>query len=850
MKRLFVLLLILLSTTQLAAANTSVKSFDNGFKIILQKDVAAPLVAMQLWVKHGSTSETEKEAGIAHFLEHLTFRSKDIAKRIERLGGDINAYTSFDKTVYHLTLPKIHWEEGLNVLQDILLKTRFEEKSFLEEKKVILEEMKRSYDSPQKMLYNLFFDTALKNHPAKRPVIGYESTIKAVSLSEVESFYKRFYNPANAYLVVVGDIDEEKVIDAANNLFGNASVDTKSFSSPSYTEKYQQATAVKSMNVASCYLMLGLPTPEINTPDVPAIDVLSFIYGESATSILKERLKEEKQLVNYVYSYQMSMKDLGFFVVQTNFTCTKTADVIAELNNLLFKEKVSFNETALRNSIKSYQSNYLFSRERYTDIASDFGNSFLYYGDPEYSKKYITEIQRVSIADIERVKAKFFKPSKISAVMITPANYKQEAEDALKNGFLTTTKDEMKQYLLPNGIKLILKQKDAVPTFGFTVMSLSGSRAEDKKTAGLSSFTLSCLLRGTKTMGYKELVEKIESLGGTISGFSTKNLAGIKGKFLSESFSDAVHLLGELLNNFSPSNEEVEKVKKIVLADINKKKENPTRILKDIFFSTVYPNSPFGYPLEGFEDTVATFDAAKVVTHFKKLFSPERLVVVFSGDLPQDAFQLISRELGKLDTPSTPIKTASLTPSPAERSKIVNTEFNQTHILIGFPVPGITSEERHYLQLLSYILSNQSGRLFTKLRDEEGLAYSLGAFMYEAPEGSLFNLYIGTSPEKAERAKEGLLEELERTMKSGVTEEERNKAVNQILTDIIQGLQENVDLSSSYANNVLFFNDPLYFKTYQQRVMDAKTTDITERLKNYLKRENAISIIVKGKPKP
>lgn len=844
---LFALIIIPLNTF---AKDTIVKSLDNGFKVILHREDTAPLVAMQLWVTHGSTSETDREAGVAHFLEHLTFRSKDIAKRIERLGGDINAYTSFDKTVYHLTLPKEYWEEGLKVLQDILLMTRFNERSFEEEKKVILEEMKRSYDNPQKMLYNLFFETTLRSHPARRPVIGFEKTIKEITKEEVEAFYKRFYSLQTSYLVLVGDTDD-KVFSKAAELFTADSESKDVLKTASVTEKYQVSTAVKTMNLTSCYMMLGVPTPEIKDVLVPAVDVLSFIYGESSTSLLKEKLKEEKQLVNYIYSYQMSMKDLGFFVVQTNFACDKSDKVIKELSNLLFKEPITFTEDSLKKSIKSYESNYFFSRERFTDIAGDLGSSFLYYNDPDYSKRYIEEIRRVKIADLEKVKSRFFRPEKATVVMITPERYKTEAEKILQQEFIVLAKsEETKQLTLKNGATLILGKKKNVPTFGFTILSLAGSRIEERKTAGLSNFTLSCLLRGTSSMSYKELSDKIESLGGTISGFSTKNLSGIKGKFLSESFNDAIKLLGDVLLNFSPPKEEVEKVKKLVIAEIKKKSESPTRMLRELLFSTVYPESPFGFPQDGYEESVLNFEVKKVKTHFREIFSPENLVIAFSGDLPENAESVLAAEFEKLERYAKKGKLNSLKPLPKENLKTLEGDYNQTHIIISFPVPGITAEERPYFQLLSTILSNQSGRLFTKLRDEEGLAYALGAFMYEAPEGSLFNLYMGTSPEKTEMAKEGLLNELEKTIKEGVLEEEREKAVRQIITDMVQSLQENVDISSIYANNALFFKDPFYFKLYQEKIKGIKASEIIERVKGFLKKENAVTVIVKGKSKP
>ncbi len=832
------------------ATDTAIKHLENGFKVLLQKLDTAPLIAMQLWIPFGSTSETDREAGVAHFLEHLTFRSKDIAKRVEAVGGDINAYTSFDKTVYHLTVPKEHYLVGLAVLQDILFRTVFEDKSFNEEKKVILEEMKRSYDNPQKMLYNLFFQTALPDHPAGRPVIGYEKTITEITKEEVADFYNRFYNPKTAFLVVAGDI-EDGIVTKISELFGETKKSSEYGTAHTLKGNRQKNPfAVKVLNVNSCYLMLGLPTPDIYSPFVPAIDVLSFIYGESNTSLLKEHLKEEKQLVNYIYSYQMSMKDLGFFVVQTNFSCGQTEKVIDEMFQVLFKKRFSFGEDSLKKAITSYESNYFFSRERFTDIASDMGSSYLYYQDPEYSKKYIDEIRKIKLADLEMVKKRFFNMEKATVVMVVPPDYEKAANVSLQKLFpKADKKDQIFQQRLKNGVRLIIKDKKNVPTFAFSVLSLAGSRIEDVKTAGLSGFTASCVIRGTKNHSYKELSDKIERIGGAPSGFSTKNLTGIKGKFLSSGFYDAIKILEDILLNFSPPADEIEKVKKLVLSDIRKKPESPTRLLKDLLFSTLYPDSPFGFPLEGTEETVSGVDAKMVKKHFKRLFSPENLVVVFAGDLPDDAGELIARTFEKLE--GTSITTsASLKATPRVKEAVIKGAYNQSHIIISFPVPGLKSEERPYLQLFSTILSNQSGRLFTNLRDEKGLAYALGAFLYESPEGSLFNLYIGTSPEKVETAKEGLFEELEKTIRNGITEEEKEKAVNQILIEIIQSLQENMDISNVYANNQLFFNDPLYFKRYEATIKAINTADITDKLKPFLKKENAVTVIIEGKPKP
>lgn len=846
--KLFLFFIFFFITTNAFAVETHLLKFENNFSLILQKNVTAPLVAMQLWVPHGSTSETDREAGVAHFLEHLTFRSKDIAKRIESLGGDINAYTSFDKTVYHLTLSKQYWEEGLKVLHDILLNTNFDEKSFNDEKKVILEEMKRGQDSPQRVLYNLFFKTSLKIHPARRPVIGYEKTITEITRNEAYDFYKRFYTPSTSFLVVVGDIDNN-LIEKAKILFGKEkSIDY--LDNKFYEEDRKFASAVDSMSVNSCYLMLGVPTPDIKAPDIPIIDVISFIYGESANSILKEKLKEEKQIVNYVYSYQLSLKDMGFFIVQANFTCDKTDEVIHELSQLIFAENINYSDEMLKRVLVSYKSNFLFSKESFSEAATDLGASYFYYQDPEFSRKYIDAIKNVSIKDLERVRDKIFNADKATLVMITPDSFKQKAAHIIDKKMANFAKpaNEIKAYKLKNGINLYINKNTNTPTFAFEIISIAGNRIEDPSSAGLTNFTISCLLRGTKKYSYKEIEEQIELMGGVISGYSTKNISGIKGKFLSENFLETINLIGDILINFDPPKEEIEKTKKLIISDIRKKTENPTKILKDLYFSNIYSETPLSFPVEGYEDSVSKFSKDMVLKHFRKIFNPSHLYIVFSGDLPRNAYNDIINMLEKLPI-SENINTPTVNPKPKDKIKNIKGDYNQTHIMIGFPVPGINSPLRPYLHVLSGVLSNQSGRLFTKLRDEEGLAYALGAFLYESLEASLFNLYIGTSPEKAERAKKALLEQLDKTLKEGILEEEKKKVEQQLITGFIHSLQKNYDSAALLANNALHFNDPLYYKEFQEQIIKIHTTEVTEKLKDFLNPENAIIVSVEGKSK-
>ncbi len=833
---------------ELCKSALNVKEFRNGLNAVIFEDRTSPVISLQLWISAGSTSETDDEAGYAHFLEHLTFRSKDIARRIEILGGDINAYTSLEKTVYHLTIPKEHLEEGLKVLADIFYSTEFTEESFNAEKDVILEEMKRGYDSPERVLYKTFFESAIKDHPARRPVIGYEENIKQATPVKLYDFYNKFYIPEKSFIVAAGDLESHKVTEFIENIFSrNKKSDSLKKDITRTDISFQPGIFIKEKDIKSCYIMVGFPTPNIYSKDVPVIDVLSYLYGESSTSLLNEELKEKKQLVSYIYSYQFSLTDLGFFIIQANFPCKNTEQVVEEIGKALFTSSFTVEESSLKKVLKNYEANYYFSREKYNDIARDMGSSFLYFKDPNYSRKYIELIRSVSRKDLLRARERFIKPEKMTLVVLTPERSDKNLLIDNLNRIVDSYKSQERtfsQITLKNGLKIVVQKRTGQPTFAFNLAGLAGQRLEEK--AGLSYLTASSFLRGTKNRSYKNIIEEIELIGGSINAYSTKNMTGVSGQFLKEDFERAISLLSEILREFNPKKEEVDKVKRLILEEIKRKKERPTSLLRDIYFSNIFNGTNFANPTEGTEETINSIDQEELTKAFYNIFSPDRLFMTISGDLPDGYEEILKKHLETIPTRQT-TAVRNIQPRALKKELIESSQFNQSHILVGFIIPSVYSPLRANFHILSNILSNQSGRLFVNLRDKKGLAYSLGAFIFEFPEFSLLNLYIGTSPEKTETARKGLIEELENLVREGVGEEEILKAKNQIIFSFAESLQKNSDVASTYVQNYILFNNPLHYTKFQEEIKKINSKNLIEPLKDYLKPEKAIIVILQGK---
>ncbi|TLN23091.1 insulinase family protein, partial [bacterium] len=205
----------------------TVKKLSNGLEIIFLRYSSAPAIALDLWVRSGSTCETANEAGLAHVVEHMLFKGTktrgpgEIAAQIENLGGEINAYTSFDHTVYTALVASRYAKAGLEVLADALFNSVFDENELFMEKKVVLEEIRRARDLPQHCLSRNLFKSAYGTHPYGLPVIGNEESVMGFASKDCKNFVKKWYRPSNMTLVAVGDISEEKFFSLAGQIFGS-----------------------------------------------------------------------------------------------------------------------------------------------------------------------------------------------------------------------------------------------------------------------------------------------------------------------------------------------------------------------------------------------------------------------------------------------------------------------------------------------------------------------------------------------------------------------------------------------------------------------------------------------------
>ena len=274
----------------------------NGLEVVLEENHAAPVVAFQAWVKIGSADEPPDMAGIAHVFEHMLFKGTkkrgvgQIAREVESAGGEINAWTSHDETVYHLVLASRFFDTGLDILADTMMNSSFDAGELERERKVVLEEIKQGLDDPERQAGQGLFQNVFDVHPYGRPIIGNEATVQRLGREDILAFFTKHYVASNVTLVVVGDFDidgaKEKIRQAFSPMPKGVAVGPR----PVQPEQSALRIQAVSRDVKEAQLLFGFHTPAINHPDIAALDLLAVLLGQGESSRLNLEVVRNRQL--------------------------------------------------------------------------------------------------------------------------------------------------------------------------------------------------------------------------------------------------------------------------------------------------------------------------------------------------------------------------------------------------------------------------------------------------------------------------------------------------------------------------------------------------------------------------
>jgi len=843
----------------------------NGLTVILQENHASPVVAFNMWVNTGSADETDQEAGISHVFEHMLFKGTKkrpvgmIAQEVEGAGGIINAFTSYDNTVYYLVLASRFFDTGLDILADAIQHSSFDPIELEREKEVVLEEWRRSQDIPTSVLNEKLFLTAYQRHPYRRPIIGYEDTIKSFTREQMLDFYRKWYRPNNMVLVIVGDFDTELVKPKIEEAFkdfapGPVPQRDRSLEPP----QREPRLVLLSRNINEAYLDLAFHVCSIESKDIYPLDVLSFILGQGDSSRLYHRIKTEKQLVHSIFAYTYLPRDPGVLLVGSALDPEKSLEALRQILREIYRlkyEEVSAEE--LEKAKINLESDFIYQGETVQGQARKLGYFETLTGDINFQEEYLKGIAEVTPEDIKRVANIYLRNNNLTIGLLLPEDKAnlvsrgdilrvlQEVEAKRPSPEPEETKSEPREekVVLDNGITLLVKENHAAPIVAMQAVFLGGVRYENRDNNGICNFVASMLTKGTKTRSALDIATEIESIAGDINGFSGQNSFGVTIKVLKRYFIEGLELLADVLMNSTFPEKELEIKKQDILAALKRQEDDLTTYTNKIFLETLYQSHPYGMDILGTEESIRRLTRQDLVDFYHRYGVAENLVLAIVGDIDKD---LAIEKVKKLfeDFPQRQTQPPEIKPeAPPDSIRIreVYKEKSQVHIMLGFLGTTVRDPDRYALEVLNAILSGQGGRLFLELRDKKGLAYVVGSFSREGIDPGYLGVYIATAPEKAEEAINGILEELRKVITEPVSQEEIERAKKYLVGTYEISLQSSASQASDLALHEAYGLGYDFYKRYPKELLKVTAEDVFRVARKYIDLHRYVMAIIRPK---
>lgn len=836
----------------------------NGMQLYLEEHRSAPVISFNVLVRVGSAMETDSEAGISHFIEHMLFKGTptravgQIASDVEGAGGDINAYTSFDQTVYYINMASRYADQGLDILADAVQHPIFDAEETIRESEVICEEIRRGDDNPTHALSERVFEHCYgKQHRYGRPIIGYHTTVKSFRDHHLRDYWNRWYTAPNTCLVVVGDFDTDQLIPRVEAAFADMHRTPPPIPADVRTMPNGQRARVHHhrADIQNSYFALGAVIPEITHQDIPALDVLDFLLGEGDSSRLEQEVKERQRLVQSIYSYVFSARGCGLFAVggTTNTgKMEKTLPAIWQVVDRFQQSPVSTSD--IERAKLNIQSNRLYEQETVAGQAGKHVYFLATAGDPHFEENYHRAIATISADQIQDVAQKYLHPDRTILTWLAPkgdrlpsiastAKSMRAPKRAIKK---TRRADGPTMVTLPNGMRCIVRSSHRLPLISCQAVMLGGTRMESTRTNGVNTLLARTITKGTLRRDQADIAEACDAMAGSINASTGRNSFGLRADFLSAKINDGFALLGEVLFEPSFAADEVAKEKTLQIESIRNLDDNLAALASIHFNRAMYGQHPYALPQLGTKQSVRSLAAKDLHAYYARIAHPENMVLSIAGDIDADAVQHLADRYLTWPRPrkAAALKVPALDPITPDVITIRRKGKEQAHLLFGMRAISVNSKDRYGFAVLNQILAGHGGRLFLHLRDQLSLAYSVNAYLQLGIETGYFAVYIGTEPSKVETAIDAFKEELHLMASKPVGRDELDRIKRYLVGTYELELQRNGSVAGMHAYNVLYGLGVEEGARYPEKILKITADDILRIAKKYLRTDRAVCAIV------
>ena len=762
-------------------------TLDNGLVIIVREDHNAPVVSVQAWAMAGSIHEGRwLGAGLSHVLEHMLFKGTTtrpgsrIDQEVQEAGGYMNAYTSFDRTVYHMDVPNTGAVKAVDILCDIMQHATLPPDELAKEMDVIRREMDMCHDDPGRRASRRLFETAYTKSPYRFTIIGYPDIFNEVKPDDIRNYYTEKYAPNNVFFVVAGDVKNDGVVAQIKTAYAQA----KSQAMPPVVlplepKQTGERTLIEESAIELGHVHFAWHIPELRHADVAALDVLAVLLGSGRSSRLFQQVRERQGVVHHVDAWTYSPGLPGLFgisaIVDADQFEAANAAILAEIEKV---KSLSVSADELQKAIKQFISATLSSRKTMEGQAQNLGGNWLAANDLNFSERYLAAVKRVTTDDVQRVARLYLAPENRTLYALLP----EGASPKLKANVEANTDHPIQQIELPNGLRLLVKEDHRLPFVEFRAVFQGGVLAETAANNGATALLAKLLVKGTTTRTAEKIATEIESVGGHLDSYGGNNSFGVNAEVLSDDFATGLGLLADVILNPVFPADELEREVEVQFASIQARRDELLKSASLAMRRALFGNIGYGLDPLGTEESISRLQPADLKSFHQKFAVPNNCVLAIFGDVKIGAVRAAVEQAfagwkksAEFLLNAQPITINSLKRAEEFRDK------KQAVLVIGFPGTTIQSEDKYALDLLQECCSDLGSRLFLRIREQLGLAYYVGAQNFAGRAPGYFAFYTGTEPAKAAQVETELLKEAELLRTEGLTADELRRAKAKII---------------------------------------------------------------------
>lgn len=880
----------------------------NGLVVFTMERHIAPLIYHQLTYRVGSRNEHLGITGISHIVEHMMFKGTarydkgKIAKIISENSGVFNAFTMNDMTSYFEYLPANKIEIAFDIESDRMQNCRFDTAEFRSEVNVILQERRmRSESAVSGVMHEYMNSVAYQSHPNRDPIIGWPTDIKHITRDQAYQWYRWYYTPNNAFLVLVGDFDTDQIMKLVNRYYGQ--IPRGPEPPPVYIEEQPQK-AKKSItlyhdDITAPILQMAFHVPNLKHPDGAPLRVAGMILAaRSRTARLYKRLVEEAQIATMAAGGMPTAKDEGLFHITV---AVKSDSNIYQVERIVWDEIKRMQDTLVTPyELQRVKNRFEFSQvtdyTKNADIGPRLSMYEAYYG-LDYIDEFSKRVAAVTREDVQRVMQKYFnedqatvlyglpkagaKPKKGAEAETGEAEdekldqcpFREVDEESIFNyttsfdlpAVSVTTIDTgsvlrakpiapmVKAHKLSNGIRLYTIENHLAPAIfiggifetGLIPETIGGGKP------GIVSVLCDVMNRGTKDMTYDELSERMGYVPYSFTVDGSYKRLYFQGYSLTKDADEMVRTGYKIVTEPGFRQADIDEVLTLHIEKARQWKKTTREIAFYYMFEKIFR----GHPYSTFMATESSLTAIKrsdLISLHQKYFNPRLLTIVMVGDMSHgDMRKLADKYFGKWKANAAPPETKPVPPAPELYGKDVrvftDSDYTEATINIGFaPFNDIPDSIEEAVDILNYILASSAltSRVGIELREKRGMIYGIRSELWEkGDQVGYWKFNTKTAPGNVDSVVAGIFREIKKLLEYGVADSELVRAKLHFL-GLLPFYIETPDDVASRTFDMLRDKKPLdFFDKRADRILAVTKDDILSVARKFFTIDRFVIVI-------